>query len=128
MDAATADHLKTLEQSLLDPAVRAAAERVAALLAVDFLEFGSSGRVWTREAIVAGLAAESPDGATTRTVSDLSVRPLANEVALVTYAVTRQSPGEPDTRTLRSSIWRREGNDWRMAFHQGTIVPAEVMA
>ena len=128
LSVAVAEHLKALEQSLLDVDVRSDTERVSALLADDFMEFGSSGRVWTREMTTAALALETPDGVTTRIVSDLSVRPLADGVALVTYTVTRQSPNAPDVRTLRSSIWRNADNAWRMVFHQGTVVPEEVTA
>jgi ribonuclease HI len=38
-------------------------------------------------------------------------------VALVTYRVERVEDG---STTLRSSIWAREGDRWRMRFHQGT--------
>jgi hypothetical protein len=44
-----AAHLKRCEESLLDAAVRRNHARVADLLAGDFQEFGSSGRVWTRD-------------------------------------------------------------------------------
>ena len=47
-----------LEQRLLDPAVRARPDLVAALLHPDFLEYGASGRVWDRAAVVAAPSRE----------------------------------------------------------------------
>ena len=41
----TATHLRRLEESLLNPAVRRDGERLRAMLTEDFLEFGSSGKV-----------------------------------------------------------------------------------
>lgn len=123
MPDALTNHISELEHSLLDPATRADSQRVAALLADDFLEFGSSGRVWTRDSVIEGLAAESSQPHDEPAVSDLTVKQLADTVALVTYRVSRSSD---DRRTLRSSIWQREDDRWRMVFHQGTIVPAEV--
>ena len=71
-----------LELLLMDPAVRRDRERVAALLNEDFMEFGSSGRVWTREETLELLATETytpPD------VEDFGVRLLGRRVVLVTY-------------------------------------------
>ena len=120
MDPKTAEYLMALEQSLLEPAVRSDARQVGDLQAEDFFEFGSSGRIWTREATIAGLAGETPRPGGTRIVSNMAVRLLAEGAALVTYSVQRQAPGEPEVRTLRSSIWCREDEKWRMVFHQGT--------
>ena len=51
-------HLRACELALLDPIVRCDRARVAALLAEDFEEFGSSGRIWSREAILSLLETE----------------------------------------------------------------------
>ena len=45
-------HLRTLEEQLLQPAVRKDATRLDALLADGFIEFGSSGRVFDKQAII----------------------------------------------------------------------------
>jgi hypothetical protein len=50
--------LRSLELALLDPATRRDRSRVAELLTEDFEEFGSSGRVWSRAAILELLATE----------------------------------------------------------------------
>jgi len=57
-DEAIRAHLRACEEALLDAVVRRDRERVAALLSEDFQEFGSSGRVWSREEILEQLATE----------------------------------------------------------------------
>jgi hypothetical protein len=110
-----ARQLQELEESLLDPCVRKS-ERVSQLLAEDFVEFGSSGRVFTREQVVEALRTEPP---VRITAAEFAVRSLGPDTALVTYLACRQ--GEPPVHTRRSSLWRRRSGQWQMVFHEGTI-------
>ena len=71
---------------------------------------------------VSQLAGERADASVQRLVSNRDVRLLSEDVALVTYALSRQSPQLADVRTLRSSVWTRVQGKWRMTFHQGTVV------
>jgi hypothetical protein len=106
-----------LETSLHKRHVRNSPEAVSGLLADDFLEFGSSGRVWDKPAIVESLRHEA--WGIQAAVEDFKVRELAADIALVTYvAKAADSSG-----TLRSSIWKRMDGRWRMVFHQGTRIP-----
>jgi hypothetical protein len=110
--------LERLELLLMDPAVRRDRERVAALLTEDFVEFGSSGRVWTRETTLEMLATEtySPPA-----VVSFACRVLGRDVVLVTYRAVRTTQATDErTVTLRSSIWTREFGSWQICFHQGT--------
>jgi hypothetical protein len=112
--------LPELECLLLRPGVRGDADAVGNLLAEDFREFGASGRVWSREAILVELAAEESVGLE---ASEFQVAMLCPAVALVTYRSVRSVRGEPQRQALRSSLWRLEGEQWRMFFHQGTAIP-----
>jgi len=107
--------LIALERSLHDPALRADSEAVSRLLSTEFFEFGASGRVWSREAILAALATEDPAEITSR---DYTCQPLSADVTLLTYISET-----PQRRVLRSSLWRLEGEAWRLVFHQGTPIP-----
>jgi hypothetical protein len=109
--------LRHLEEQLLQPEVRDSTERLAALLAKDFVEFGSSGQVFNKKQIIAALANETP---TERSLSDLEATMLAEDIALVTYRATRRSHAGA-VHTLRSSIWRRSDGQWQTVFHQGTL-------
>ena len=109
--------MRGLEESLLVPTIRKSTQLLD-LLADEFIEFGSSGRVYTKDDLVAVLQAESP---VVQTTSDLQVTTLAPDVALLTYKIRRHS--EPVVDTLRSSLWRRSNGKWQMVFHQGTLTP-----
>ncbi len=118
MDAET-DRLalfRELETSLHRRPVRNSPAAVAALLDEEFVEFGRSGRVYDRPMTIEMLHGDDSDFVPE--VRDFQVRPLSAEIVLVTYR-----SGRGDTFALRSSIWRREGGEWRMTFHQGTAIP-----
>lgn len=115
-----AAHLRSLEESLFDPAIRSSREELGKRLAHDFREIGSSGRLWSLEETLASLPLEKPEGLSEG--SDYHLDLLAESLALLTYrAVYRRSDGS-ERRTLRSSIWRLDDDGyWRMVFHQGTL-------
>jgi glyoxylase I family protein len=81
------------------------------LIAEDFLEFGSSGRVWTTGSIHEAL--DVPPGEPV-TIEDFEVAELGGGVVLATYL----TPGPPAVD--RSSIWVRRDGRWQVRFHQGT--------
>ena len=112
--AAIAANLRDLELSLHRADVRRSRELVAELLADDFVEFGSSGLVYDKVMIVE-LLARDQHNVPPPTVTDLVVRLLSPEVALVTYRAVA-----PARETLRSSLWLLSRGQWRMTFHQGT--------
>jgi len=116
--APLARHLRSLEESLLQPDVRKSSELVA-LLADEFIEFGSSGRIYTKADLVAVLQAETPSVQSTR---NLQVWLLAPQAALLTYVIHRD--GSPPVHTLRSSVWQLRGERWLMVFHQATVTAA----
>ena len=111
-------HLQELEESLLLSDVRKS-KRLVELLADNFVEFGSSGRVYTKADLVATLQAECP---VVQSTAEFHVEVLAPTVALLTYRIHRHSP--TPVHTLRSSIWRLHGSQWRMVFHQATLTSA----
>ncbi len=104
------------ERMLLEPALRAAPDRVIALLHPDYLEHGASGRVWDRPTVIAALSADPAIGGV---ATDFSAVALADDVVLLTYQIS----GSP--ASLRSSVWLRdEEAGWLIRFHQGTRLPA----
>ena len=109
--------LQRLEEELLRPEVRRSPEKMAALLADDFLEFGRSGRIYDKANILEAVA-QQPDGQ--RSLRQFSAKALAPSVALVTYWSTLCDANGNERYSLRSSIWTRTGQGWRLVFHQGT--------
>lgn len=111
--------LMNLERALAERDPAAVPGGLASLIDDDFLEFGSSGRRWDRDAVVADLVPTSARRQLEFT--DWAAIPLAEEIVLVTYTLTATLEGGPRT-TRRSSIWRMRDGRWRILFHQGTPI------
>jgi hypothetical protein len=112
------DFFRDLEERLLRAEVRRSPDEAGKLLASDFIEFGSSGAVYSRQQILEALAKESP---MELSATDFSVRVLCDDVVLVTYRSARNDPASgQEWHSLRSSIWKFVNGRWLMSFHQGT--------
>jgi len=101
------DHLYQLELSLLTSEIRKSPKVLNLLLAEEFSEFGSLGKIYNKQTIITTLPLED---VIKGTIKDFNVTELSKEVMLVTY------------RALRSSIWRNNADRWQMIFHQGTLI------
>jgi ribonuclease HI len=100
-----------LERDLLRDDVRADPAAVAALLHPQWREVGRSGRLWDRAEILARIAPLTE----LITLDVISVSRIADDVVLLVWRAST------DQRiTVRSSVWVRDGGDWRQRFHQGT--------
>lgn len=110
--------IRELEFRLLERSFRNTPALVAPLLAEDFCEFGSSGHVYDKSSIVAALADDTSDAPE---VFGFEVAFVGKDVVLVTYH-TRRRDGDGGTlsESLRSSIWCKLGDGWKLRFHQGT--------
>ena len=106
------------ENKLLDPVLRLSSEKLAPLLADDFVEFGSSGRAYKKKQILYLLRRQLPAH---HSIEEFRVVELAPAAALVTYrARTEPSRGKSEKQSLRSSVWVQRRGEWQMVFHQGT--------
>ena len=84
------EHLRALEIALLQPATRADAARLDALLHPDFLEIGASGRRHDKAAILAALAAEASAGPVELVADGFEARALADDLVLLTWRSARE--------------------------------------
>ena len=112
VDASPEAIVEALERELLLPETRADLGRTGVLLHPDFTEIGSSGRTWTRDAMMMSLE-ENPGGPAELEI--LGADRVGEQTVLLTYRT--------HTRTgtaLRSSLWVHDGAQWRLRFHQGT--------
>jgi hypothetical protein len=113
------DQLRQLEESHYRAEVRCSQSKMDEILAGDFFEFGRSGHVYSRAAL---LAAPLQAIDAVLPLPDLSIRLLSADVAQVTYkSIVQDESGEQ--HSLRSSIWSRTSGGWRLRFHQGTPIP-----
>ena len=104
------DEIRKLEEQLASSAVRVSAEALDGLISDHFVEFGSSGRVYSKREVIAEMLAKPH---ITVSLTDFRILAIAQDAALVTY----RTGG-----SLRSSVWRREDEHWRIIFHQGTPI------
>ena len=111
-DASPEAIVEALERELLRPETRADIGRTGVLLHPDFTEIGSSGRMWTRDAVMMSLE-EQPGGPAELEV--LGADRLGEQTVLLTYRSHSRSG-----TALRSSLWVHDGAQWRLRFHQGT--------
>jgi hypothetical protein len=107
-----------LEQRLAQVGRRLSAKEASSLIAEDFVEFGSSGKVWSKAEIISAMSQRMP---IERMVENFSVRELSESVCLITYkSVKAMKDRQASPFSLRSSIWRYTGERWQIIFHQGT--------
>lgn len=115
-----ADHVPTpeeqvvaLERSLLTDQVRADRAAVAALLHPQWQEIGASGRIWSREEMLAEI------GPIPETYLDvLSVEQVSPEAVLLIW----RSHGESGS-AIRSSWWVITTSGWVQRFHHASADP-----
>ena len=85
----------------------------------DFWEVGASGRQYSRAEVLDELekrfAAPHVDD---WECTDFQCRQLAGDVFLLTYTLLQNR----ERLTRRSTLWQRTGEDWKIIYHQGTIV------
>ncbi|TGV06172.1 DUF4440 domain-containing protein [Alcaligenaceae bacterium 429] len=107
-----------LERELLHPTTRANKQRIHALLSDDFQEVGASGQAFGKETVLAALPNESE---TTFSVHEMQAQQLSSDVILVTYRLEKHH-AETMANSLRSSLWVRGSEHWKMRYHQGTLI------
>lgn len=118
IDSQDFDILKQLEEELWQDTTRFDIDKMEALLAPDFFEFGRSGRIYQREDTL-NLFPHSIHA--TLPLPDFCIRLLSPDIAQVTYKSAVTSDGIV-LYANRSSIWSRSDRRWQLRFHQGTPV------
>jgi len=93
---------------------------VEVVLAEEFHEIGSSGRMFSKAEILAILGQVKILECSFERVR---VLPIDEQHAIVTYVAKtkrRYQGQETKTQTYRSSTWKQVEGEWRLIFHQGT--------
>ncbi|MEO6509822.1 MAG: ribonuclease HI family protein [Nocardioides sp.] len=114
LEVSDEEHVVAMERALLTDDVRTDRAAVAALLHADWQEVGRSGRLWTRDDILAEIGPIAPVE-----LEVVSTDRLGPDTILLLWRA-----GADGRSTLRSSLWVRNGNghggQWQQRFHQGT--------
>lgn len=101
-----------LERELQTAHCRSDPDRLADLLADDFVEVGASGAVWDKASILDLLGSED---SVEIEVLELSGRTITTDCFVVQWTSCRQG-----VRARRTSLWRRIESGWELVHHQGT--------
>lgn len=113
------EQLRSLETELHQDETRRNRKRMDMLLHRDFVEFGRSGKRYSRADVLEEFGAGSALPAVEARHFDLVV--LGEGAALLRYvSAHRNGNGDPERPTLRSSVWVRTAAGWQIRFHQGT--------
>lgn len=112
--------LLNFEEKLLNPEIRKSGDELANLLSDSFIEFGSSGKIYNKEAVIKALQNESPIQVS---IIDFNISFISDIVVLATYRAEKMNDNLlPATQSLRSSIWKNIEGVWQLYFHQGTVI------
>ena len=113
------EKLKKLEMFLHHPEFGTSKEALENMMEENFWEVGASGNIYDRNILLNVLAerASNPNREEWE-LKDFKCSELSEVLYLVTYTLTQD-----DGRiTRRSSIWKRYDLNWKIVYHQGTIV------
>lgn len=111
--------IESFERELVDPKIRKDVGRIGELLSDEFLEFGSSGKVYRKRDV---LGSAKKLGTTEYRLSEFTFKMLGESHILVTYRSTTSF----QEVAHRSSIWAKENGRWQMLHHQSTVVPSVI--
>jgi hypothetical protein len=119
--AAVLDALRQREPIFHHPGFGTSRADYARMTVDDFWEIGASGQRYSRDYVLDVLDARRTDPVDESDWGscDFHVRELASDVYLLTYTLRQGA-----RLTRRSTIWRRVGDDWKIVFHQGTVIVA----
>lgn len=95
-------------------------EDISKQMCDEFWEVGASGNVYTKQDVIETLLERynDPDHQDIWEAKNFKLTKIATDNYLLTYVLIQDK-----TRvTRRSTLWRRVNDDWKILYHQGTIV------
>jgi hypothetical protein len=117
---------KDLEEKLLSPKIRGDRKELERLISEDFIEYGSSGKIYNYLDTLAYFLANSRD-IFNYTFVNFKTRRLSEDIILALYILEIEK-NRRITISNRSSLWHWDKDSagkepaWRIIFHQGTWV------
>jgi len=108
-----------MELKLLDRNIRNNKNELIKYISREFIEYGASGRIYTYNDTV-NLPSNEEDQIIYEIIK-IDTKILSENIILVLYIIEIQNENEKNISN-RSSIWKKENNDWKIIFHQGTKV------
>jgi hypothetical protein len=119
--SALAELIQQLELKLLQTDLNANPALIDELLAQDFEEIDNHGHLHSRADVIDWLKRKDPN--LHWAFRDFRVKMLANDLLLAIYALQKQDQaGNQVSGSIRTSLWQRQGDNWKMIFHQATKI------
>ena len=109
--------LKAREPIFHRPQFGADSAAFDAMMDANFWEVGASGRVYSRAQASELLESQPPVDAADWHLEDCACRPVGPDTYLFTYLLHQ---GQRISR--RATIWRLQEDQWKILYHQGTLV------
>ena len=113
------EHLIILERKLLNSVERKSVEEISPLFTDDYIEFGSSGKIYNKKDTIEALQEEP---SLQISAYNFKVNLLVPETALVTYTAVKKDKTNNEIASLRSSVWKKTNERWQIVFHQGSKI------
>ncbi|APJ04343.1 DUF4440 domain-containing protein [Silvanigrella aquatica] len=107
------EHIKGLEERLLQPFVRCSKKELETLLAEEFIEYASSGHIFNKLEIINALLEEVE---VHYKLEKFNINKMSEEIILANYVAVKNDK----FYSLRTSIWKYINDKWQIIFHQGT--------
>jgi|SRR6185312_8374560 len=110
--------LRAQEPIFHRPQFAATPEDFERLMSPDYWEIGASGRRYSRNFILETLKKQPlvDSEAANWQATDFACRRLGPDTYLLTYTLDQNG-----RVTRRATVWRRNGANWQILFHQGTL-------
>ena len=108
-----------MELGLLDKNIRNNKKELIKYISKEFIEYGTSGRIYTYDDTLNFLPLEEKQ--IEYKILKMDSKILSESIILLLYTIEINN-GVENIITNRSSIWKRDNNNWKIMFHQGTKV------
>lgn len=82
----------------------------------DFIEYGMSGLIYKKTDAILSLNSLREDRHIE--ISNFQCESLCSDVMVIHYLSVNN---DNNVKSLRTSIWKKDGADWKLYFHQGTL-------
>ena len=116
-----AEQILGLENALLNPDIRTSPQIINNILADGFFEFCSSGQIY-HYTYGDKLPVQEDKQTVQMEILHFQLKPITDDSVLATYRLSVQDATSRIKYSLRSSIWQKQDDKWKIIFHQGTLI------
>lgn len=114
-----ADHIQQLELKLLHQDWSQNPKFIDELLSLDFEEIDANGTAHCRDDVVQWLLQK--DKTQRWALLNFRVKVLSDDCVLAIYSACKENDAVTTAnRSIRTSIWHLQNNQWKMIFHQAS--------